>query len=175
MYAHDAELRQVVIALSRAGIPKEDICMMVSPSHPIAISVREAGFVGSERESTASNAGLIGWLSEFGAVVIPTVGLFIRSQSFFRDLVLGNHSAALCGRLRSLLGLGFSENEAERVETQFRAAGAMVYVTCPENAGAASALELLRRTGASSTAALEREAAAGAATCREESWFVPGL
>jgi hypothetical protein len=163
MYAHDTELCQVVSALSQAGFDKEDICMVVSPGHPIAAGVREAGFVGSERESTASHAGLIGWLSEFGAVVIPTVGLFIRSQAFFCDLVLGNHSAALCGRLRTLVGLGFSEKEAERVENQFRHAGAMVYVTCTKNTKTAWALEWLRRTGARGTAALEREAAVGAA------------
>jgi len=37
MYPHDVELHQVVQTLNQSGIGKEDICMMVSPSHPFAL------------------------------------------------------------------------------------------------------------------------------------------
>jgi hypothetical protein len=163
MYPHDIELHQVVRALNQAGFDKEDICMMVSPRHPIATSVRQAAFSNTERESSAVTAGLIGWLSEFGAVVIPTVGLFIRSQAFFRALVVMNDSPALCSKSRALVGLGFSANDAERLENQFREVGVLVYVACTGSATAAWAVELLRQTGAKGTAALENEASVAAA------------
>ena len=36
MYAQDIALRQVVQTLNQSGFDKEDICMMVSPRHPMA-------------------------------------------------------------------------------------------------------------------------------------------
>src|SRR5580698_10052646 len=96
MYSQDVALNEVVHTLNQAGFDNEDICMMVSPSHPIASLVREASLFNSERESNAVTAGLIGWLSEFGAVMIPTVGFFIRSQAFFHAL-MSRDAPALCG------------------------------------------------------------------------------
>jgi hypothetical protein len=162
MYPHDVALHDVVQTLNRAGFGNEDICMMLSPRHPIATVVREAN-LNAEREASAVTAGLIGWLSEFGAVVIPTVGFFIRSQAFFRALVVEADSATLCGNTRALVGLGFSEIDAERYENQLRDVGVLVYVSCPESAKTDWAIELLRRTGAQEAATLALEAQAVAA------------
>ena len=158
VYAQDAALHEVIHTLNQAGFQNEDICMMLSPAHPIAAIVKEASFLNSEREASAVTAGLIGWLSEFGAVVIPTVGFFIRSQAFFRSLVVSKDSAAVCGTSQTLVSLGFSEMEAERYETQLREDGVLVYISCPESARSDWARELLRRTGAleSSTLAIDR-------------------
>jgi len=157
LYTHDIPLNEVVRALNQAGFSNQDICMMLSPNHPIATVVREASFL-SERESSAVTAGLIGWLSEFGAVVIPSVGFFIRSQEFFKALVV-KKSSPLCGTSGTLAGLGFSDEDAARYEAQLRKLGVMVYVSCPENTRADWAIELLRQTGAREAAALERQAA----------------
>src|ERR1700676_3573520 len=89
MYAQDAALQQVVQTLNQSGFDKESICMMVSPRHPIATTVREANVLNAEPETSAAAAGLIGWLMKFGAVMIPTVGLFIRSKAFLQALVGG--------------------------------------------------------------------------------------
>src|SRR5712692_4037958 len=129
MYPHDVALTEVVHTLNGAGFGNEDICMMLSPTHPISTIVRDASFLNTEREATAATAGLIGWLSEFGAVVIPTVGFFIRSQEFFQALVVAKDSA-LCGNSSNLAGLGFSPNDAERYDSQLRKLGVMVYVSC---------------------------------------------
>ena len=161
MYAHDVALQQVVQTLNQSGLEKEDICMMVSPRHPIAAIVREANILNA----SAAAAGLIGWLMKFGAVMIPTVGLFIRSQAFLQALVVREDSPNAYGNSKALVGLGFSEGDALRFERQLREAGVLVYVACPENSKTASAVELLRRTGARETATLgnkevAREAAA---------------
>ena len=163
MYPQEVALHDVVHTLNQAGFENEDICMMLAPTHPIATIVREASILNSEREASAVTAGLIGWLSEFGAVVIPTVGFFIRSQAFFHALVVAKDAPALCGSTKTLVGLGFPENDAERFETQLREVGVMVYVSCAESAKTGWAREMLLRTGARETATLEKGMFAGMA------------
>jgi hypothetical protein len=156
MYSHNAALPEIVCTLNRAGFDKENICMVLSPSHPVAAAMRDAKIVNAQPEENAANARTIGWFSEFGAVVIPTVGFFIRSQAFFHDLMVERDFTPLCGESRTLLGLGFSENEAKRLGHQMGDVGALVYVACPEAASAEWAIELLRRTGAKEAAGLQK-------------------
>jgi hypothetical protein len=157
LYAHDVALHEIVHTLNDAGFGKEDICMMLSPTHPIATIVREASILNAEREVTSTTAGLIGWLSEFGAVLMPTIGFFIRSQAFFHALVVAKHSPALCGSSRSLAALGFRDDEAERFEDQLRQEGVLIYLSCSETAKTNWAIELLQRTGAREAATLDGE------------------
>src|SRR5580700_7016969 len=118
IYSRDTALEDIARNLNQAGFENESICMMVSPHHPIASIVRDASLFNAEKEASAVTAGLIGWLSEFGAVVIPTVGFFIRSQAFFHALVVAKDAPALCGSTKTLVGLGFPKNDAERFETE---------------------------------------------------------
>src|ERR1700734_2096982 len=118
LYSQDVAVTDIVRNLNQAGFVNEDICMMLSPTHPIASVVRDASLFNSERESSAVTAGLIGWLSEFGAVLIPTVGFFIRSRAFFHALMVAREGPALCGNARTLVELGFSEAQAERFEDE---------------------------------------------------------
>jgi len=148
MYSHDVALNDVMRSLNQAGFDNEDICMMLSPTHPIASLVRDASLFNSEGDSSATTAALIGWLSEFGAVMIPTVGFFFRSKAFFHALMVARDAPALCGNPRTLINLGFSENEADRFESQLRQLGVMIYVSCSESAKMSWACEVLRHTGA---------------------------
>lgn len=166
MYSQDVALNDVVHTLNQAGFENENICMMLSPTHPIAALVRDASLFNSECESSAATAGLIGWLSGFGAVLIPTVGFFIKSQAFFHALI-SREAPALCGNARTLVGLGFSDDEADRFENQLRNLGVLVYVSCSESAKTMWACEVLRHTGAREAATLEErvsQTAAAAAT-----------
>lgn len=163
MYSQDVVLNDVVQTLNQAGFDNEDICMMVSPTHPIASVVRDASIFNTERESSAFTAGLIGWLSKLGAVVIPTVGFFIRSRAFFHALMVSREAPALCGNARTLVGLGFSENEAERFENQLRHLGVLVYVSCPQKEKRFWAREVFQHTGAKEVAMLEESAIDGVA------------
>jgi hypothetical protein len=155
IYSQDVSLSEIVRDLNQAGFENEDICMMLSPAHPIASVVRDASVFNSEKETNAVTARLIGWLSEFGAVLIPTVGFFIRSQAFFHALMVAREGPALCGNARTLLGLGFSEEDAERFEDQLVDHGVLVYVSCAEDAKTIFAREVLRHTGAHEAATLE--------------------
>jgi len=163
MYPRNVALPEVVCALNRAGFENEDICMVLSPAHPVATVVRDAKILDVEREESATSARMIGWFSEFGAVVIPTVGFFIRSQAFFRALLIEQNFPAMSRGSRTLLGLGFSEDEAKRLGHQLCDVGAMVYVSCQKSGKADSAIELLRRAGAKEAAGLRMAKAAEAA------------
>lgn len=159
MYARDVALPDVVGALNKAGFENEDICMVLSPAHPV---VNEgSGFDVAESQSMLG-ARMIGWFSEFGAVVIPTVGFFIRSQAFFHALLVEQNFPSLSRGSRTLLGLGFSQAEAKRLGRQLCDVGALVYVNCRENARADGASELLRRTGAREAASLSKAVAVAA-------------
>ena len=156
MYSQDIALSDVVRTLNQAGFDNEDICMMLSPTHPIAGVVRDASLFNTESESSAATTGLIGWLSGFGAVLIPTVGFFIKSQAFFRAIMVSREGPAMCGNARTLVGLGFSDDQADRFETQLRNLGVLVYVSCEESAKTMWACEVLRHTGAREAATLHQ-------------------
>jgi hypothetical protein len=155
LYSRDVALTDIVHNLNQAGFENEDICMMLSPTHPIASVVKDASLFNTEREASAVTAGLIGWLSEFGAVLIPTVGFFIRSQAFFHALMVARDAPALCGNAKTLVGLGFSEERAEHFEDEVGNLGVLVYVSCAEGAKTLWAREVLRHTGAREAATLE--------------------
>lgn len=159
MYSQNAALSDIVRTLNKAGFDKEDICMMLSPTHPIASLVRDANVFNNERDSSAAIAGIIGWLSEFGAVMIPTVGFFIRSQAFFHALMTSKEDTPLFGNARSLVGLGFSEREAQRFESDVRQSGTLVYVSCRESAKSLWAREVLHNTGAHEASTLAESVA----------------
>jgi hypothetical protein len=157
LYSHDVALREVIGVLNQAGFGNEDMCVMVSPMHPIATSVRHARILDAECDSTAVTAGLIGWLSKLGAVLIPTIGFYVHSRAFLQALMVGMDSPSLRAGARTLEALGFTEGEARRFENQLHQCGALIYVSCGESAKTNWAIELLRRTGANEVAALERE------------------
>jgi len=163
MYPRSVALPDVVGALNQAGFDKEDICMVLSPAHPDAevvndVSVLEAG--GAKRSKSAR---LIAWFSEFGAVVIPTVGFFIRSEAFFNALLMEQNFPMLSRGSRTLLGLGFSQDDAKRLGHQLCDVSALVYVSCREKKKAEGAIELLRRAGAKEAASLHAAKAIAAA------------
>ena len=157
IYSQDVALAEVVHTLNQAGFENEDICMMLAPSHPIASVVREASLFSSERKDDAATAGMIGWLSAFGAVLIPSVGFFIRSQAYLHALMTADEAPAVCGNARTLVGLGLSEMDAKKYESQLRRTGVLIYVSCDESAKTLWAQEVLRHTGARQTATLNQK------------------
>jgi hypothetical protein len=162
MYPRSVALPDVVCALRQAGFEKEDICMVLSPAHPDAAAMRDTGALDTGPEERVLSARMIKWFSGFGAVVIPTVGFFARSQSFLQALVTEQTCTSLSRGSRTLLGLGFSQDEAKRLGNLLSDVGALVYVSCKESAKAGGAIELLRNTGAREAASLSAPYAAAA-------------
>jgi hypothetical protein len=154
MYSRHTALPEIVSSLNRGGFEKEDICMVLSPGHPVTGMVRNARIDSANLQDGAAGANMIGWFSKFGAVVIPTVGFFIRSQAFFDALLLKDDGSALCGGSKTLAGLGFSKEDASRLGRQLGDVCALIYVACQGRARADSAIELLMRSGAKEAASL---------------------
>jgi len=163
MYSRHVALPEVVCALNQAGFTNQDICMVLSPAHPDAAPFHDASaFSVSETDSTLS-ARMIGWFSKFGAVVIPTVGLFIRSHAYFQALLDEQNVPSLSQGCRTLIGLGFSQDDAKRLGCRLSDVGALIYVSCKERDKAKRVIELLRRTGAQEAASVEKLTAAASA------------
>lgn len=157
MYSKNAVLPEIMCTLRQGGFEKQDICMVLSPAHPMASVVRDAKFRSAESNQSEVGAHTIAWFSQFGAVVIPAVGFFIRSQAFLSALMTEPSFSAVSGGSRMLAGLGFSADEALRLHRALEDAGVLVYISCPESAKAKWALELLRSMGACEVASLERK------------------
>jgi hypothetical protein len=155
-YSQDVAVRDVIITLNQAGFGNDDIFVVLSPTHPISTVVRDARILGPQRK-TALTAGMIAWLSRLGAVLIPNLGFFAHSKTFFHAMMAGMDSPALCASSRTLMALGFSDLEAERFEDQLYRRGALIYVSCAEVAKTNWAVQLLQRTGAKETATLEKD------------------
>ena len=136
---------------------------MLAPTHSMAGIVRDANLRRQEREACAVSTDVIVWLSEFGAVVIPSVGFFIRSQPFFHVLVTARGAPALCGDSKTLAGLGIPGTDAARFEAQLQRTAFLVYVAALNRAKVQWALQLERITGAEESAAVDTEADAAVA------------
>lgn len=163
MYSRDVALPEVVSALNKAGFTNRDICMILSPAHPDAAPIHDANVFSSPRADRNLTSRMIDWFSKFGAVVIPTVGLFVRSHAYLQALLSDQNAPSLSQGCRTLVGLGFSQDDAKRIGSRLSDVGALVYVSCKESEKAPRVIELLRRTGAHEAASLESMRAATAA------------
>ena len=159
IYPRNVALPEVVGALNSAGYGKEDICMVLSPAHPDAAAVRDANVLDAGRDDSTLSTRMIAWFSGFGAVVIPTVGFFVRSQPFLQALFADQSVSSLSRGSHTLVGLGFSQDDAKRLDHQLCDVGAMVYVACRERSHA-DVIELLRSLGAREAASLRNWKAA---------------
>lgn len=159
-YRENVPLSDVVGALGHAGLDKESICLLLSPEHPLATIVRESNACAfEEKMKIEATLRAINWLSELGAVLIPTFGFFIRSRKFFCALGLDRSSISGCGLPGTLVSLGFSQIAAERFESQVKEVGVLMYVECTGVNQTRSALEILRATGADEAGQIESEGA----------------
>jgi len=155
MYSRNVALPEVVCALNKAGFQNEDICMVLSPAHPDA-EVFHGTTSADFSTVSCTTARTLSWFAEFGAVVIPTVGVFIRSQAFLQALLDEKSCPSMSRGSRTLLGLGFSQDEATRLGHRLTDIGALVYVNCHDSRKS-GAVELLRSTGAHEASILKQQ------------------
>lgn len=137
--------------------------MVLSPAHPDAAHLGQTKWSSQVDDNDGRCARMLAWYAQLGAVVIPTVGFFVHSQEFLQALTADLNFPPLSRWARTLMGLGFSPDEAKRLSRQLTDVGALVYVSCPESAKTAGAIDLLRRTGAREAASLGMEKAAAVA------------
>jgi len=157
VFSSDFEPRQVIANLKQSGCYNDEICMLVAPKHPIASLMRDAGRLQGLGDSEPTVKSMLVWLMKLGAVAIPTIGLFVHSKAFVPAFVTEKESAVGYGNSTALIGLGFSESDALRLEFQLRDAAVLIYVTCPEIGKSALVRETFRRIGARETAVLGKQ------------------
>jgi len=160
MYSRNVALPEVVYALNKAGFTNQDICMVLSPAHPDAAALHDASVFNSQENDATLTARMIGWFSRFGAVVIPTVGLFVRSHAYLQAVLNEQNVPSLSQGCRTLIGLGFSQDDAKRLGSRISDVGALIYVRCKGSEKALGVIDLLRRTGAHEAASLRGAATA---------------
>lgn len=152
-----ADLPQVVEALQSAGFPPTDICLVVTPEHPISDAVREVRIGSAWLPSAAGFVDTVGWLSHFGAVVIPGVGFFVGSPAFLKALMANTNAGASGTGVLSSLGLPTAD--LPRFEKRVQRDSFLVYVRCEDPARSFWAHEILARLNAVDTGLLGSERA----------------
>ena len=151
-----ARLNDVVAALNSAGFRSADICVFLSPSHPIADDLRNiktSVFDGS-READLENT--VSWLSHFGGAVIPGVGLFVGSPDYLTALTQSERLGARSNHGRMLAGLGIPEDAAARYESRVSRDASLVFISCDGSAQSEWAREVLRRLRAEEVCLLQQ-------------------
>lgn len=162
LYRATVALPNIVETLNRGGFDNTDICMVLSPAHPDADCVCESDIL-RDASDRAMSARMIKWFSKLGAVLIPTVGCFVRSETFLMALTSDSNISTLSSGSRILLELGFSLSDAKRLGTQLHDFGALVYVSCRQGNETSGAIELLRDAGAIKAAGVATLSGAAAA------------
>jgi len=139
-------------ALNQAGFQNEEICVLLAPQHPIAEIVKDAGLAPAP-DSAASAATLVEWLGRMGAVVIPGVGFFVRSNQFLQAWMDtdSDEDPAACGLLSPL---GIADGEARRLEDGLCHDSAVIFVLSAKVGDAEWAKEILLRSGAGEASCL---------------------
>ena len=79
-----------------------------------------ASVFDSEGETVSASARMIAWFSEFGAVFIPKIGFFIRSEALLNALSTEQNSQPCRAAARTLLGLAFHKRKQSALDANSR-------------------------------------------------------
>jgi hypothetical protein len=138
-------LAEVLKSLNSAGFQREDICVFLSPTHPIADGVRNLKAPDASSTLEIDLGPTFAWLSTFGSVVIPGVGFLVGSHEYLRALGQADCAPDATGNGAALASLGIPEDDAIRYETHLRRDANLVFVNCDGAAKSEWAREILRR------------------------------
>ena len=86
IFSMDARLDEVVRSLNAAGFESINICVFLPPGHPIADGVRNMKSASADFSAEAGFERTVSWLSAFGGVAIPGVGIFVGSREYLHAL-----------------------------------------------------------------------------------------
>lgn len=154
LFADLASAEQTVADLRRAGIPAEQIGLLVRDSEGV---VRETGGTGAERAGTgaaigAAGGGVVGaiggWMIGVGALVLPGIGPVIAGGFVATALgtaVAGAAAGAAAGGVAGMLiSLGIPRDEARDLESEVRQGHVLLTVRTLEPR---ETLEIIERHG----------------------------
>jgi len=145
IFPTETRLEDVLTSLNSAGFESEDICVFLSPTHPIADGVRSLNTTDSNFSAEADIENTISWLSTFGGVVIPGVGCFVGSREYLQALAQTDCRRETSANGAALTSLGIPRAAAERHQQRLRQDASLVFVSCEGGAKSEWAREILRR------------------------------
>lgn len=145
IFSTETPLEDVFTSLNSAGFESEDICVFLSPTHPIADGVRNLNSGDSRSGAEVGVENTVSWLSTFGGVVIPGVGCFVGSREYLRALAQTDCRPETAANGAALTSLGIPRAAAERHQQRLRHDASLVFVSCEGAAKSEWAREILRR------------------------------
>jgi len=149
IYPTEARVQEIIASLRDAGCSAEDVCLLLAPSHPMAQAVRDAKITSASLTSDVTPASdLLQWFSRLGAVVIPGVAFFVGSRAFLRAVLAPCPASSSSASAERLMGLGLSENEAERYANRLSHDGIMIFASCNGDEQSRWIRDVLQNTGA---------------------------
>jgi len=146
LYFSGVDLQSVAGELSRAGVPPDDISVVLPASHPAAKTLRSLKTGTCAPGAVSQVQDVLTWLSKFGSVVIPGVGLFLTGRAFTGTLFGAACEDHVCNRV--LHNLGMPDAEAERYEEWVNLGGSVAYVCSDDSELVQHACETLEDAGA---------------------------
>jgi hypothetical protein len=145
IFSTRVRLEAVIASLNSAGFRSGDICVFLSPSHPIAEELRHLNTPYASLAREVELESTVAWLAKFGGFVIPGVGLFVGSRSYLPALTQVDCRPGRTGNQGMLQNLGIPEEAATRYEARLRRDAMIVFVDCDGWAQSEWAREILQR------------------------------
>src|SRR5580704_4435541 len=146
-----------------AGFTSNDISVLMPDNQSSKDFAHEKNTKAPEGTTTGVATGgviggTLGLLAGIGALAIPGVGPFIAAGPIMGALAGLGVGGAVGGLIGALVGMGIPEYEAKRYEGHLKKGGVLLSVHCDTADQITRAIDVLRRTGASTFPQLPKPA-----------------
>jgi len=146
LYLSGVGLESLLDDLGCVGSKREDVCVVLPQTHSVSQTLHSLRSGTCSLDAAPEIESVIEWLSQFGAVIIPGVGMFVAGREFVGTLFgTANQSKAYGNAVRDL---GLPPAYVQHYEDWIRGGGVMVYVCCNGDGGIHPVAEVLEEAGA---------------------------
>ena len=146
LYLSGVGLESLLDDLGGAGLNSEDVCVILPQTHCVAQTLYSLRSGACSIDAAPEIEAVIEWLSKFGAVIIPGIGMFVAGREFVGTLFgTGNQTRAYGNAVRDL---GLPQAYVQHYEDWIRGGGVMVYVCCKDHGHIHHVAEILEEAGA---------------------------
>jgi hypothetical protein len=165
IFADEATAKDAVEALKNSGFRAADISLMLADNLGTKDFAHERHSKAPEGAATGGGvagvaAGVLGYFVGAGAMSVPGLEPLAAAGPVMAALGGMGAGAIVGGITGGLVGLGIPEYEAKRYTGRIRRGGILMSVHCDDTHWAHSAVNILRRSGATDTG-VRGEARAG--------------
>lgn len=162
IYPAYSSLENAVNELKLAGFSNTDISVLFPESTGTKAFAGEHGASAPAATGAGSGAilgGALGWLAGIGLLVIPGLGPFVAAGPIMAAIAGAGSGAVVGGIAGALIGMGIPEDSAKIYEDHIQRGGILCSVHAQDFSSAATAREIMERTGATNITSPESLAA----------------